>query len=231
MKNLKILILGSLTTVNILLLGDSYLCQQYNEASNNTEITSECIETTSSEETFINTEETTNEILSETTSEDVIDDLEGYCYSDEDLYLLARVIDAEASDICTNEHKMCTGQVILNRMNSNKYPNTLREVVYDKGQYASVENNKLKKEISKESLESGNYEQKLSASGSIATKIKAVRPIVDFRVEVYRGMTMEELAAQLDKSLKSTLEGTGYLFATKCIDNLKKISHIVNTMR
>lgn len=153
MKNLKILILGSLTTVNILLLGDSYLCQQYNEASNNTEITSECIETTSSEETFISTEETTNEILIETTSEDVIDDLEGYCYSDEDLYLLARVIDAEASDICTNEHKMCTGQVILNRMNSNKYPNTLREVVYDKGQYASVENNKLKKEISKESLE------------------------------------------------------------------------------
>ena len=63
MKNLKILILGSLTTVNILLLGDSYLCQQYNEASNNTEITSECIETTSSEETFINTEETTNEKL------------------------------------------------------------------------------------------------------------------------------------------------------------------------
>ncbi|HIQ64425.1 MAG TPA: glucosaminidase domain-containing protein [Candidatus Faecenecus gallistercoris] len=72
--------------------------------------------------------------------------------------------------------------------------------------------------ISKESLESGNYEQKLSASGSIATKIKAVRPIVDFRVEVYRGMTMEELAAQLDKSLKSTLKGTGYLFATKCIE-------------
>ena len=153
MKNLKILILGSLTTVNILLLGDSYLCQQYNEASNNTEITSECIETTSSEETFINTEETTNEILSETTSEDVIDDLEGYCYSDEDLYLLARVIDAEASDICTDEHKMCTGQVILNRMNSNKYPNTLREVVYDKGQYASVENDRLKEEITKESLD------------------------------------------------------------------------------
>ena len=153
MKNLKILILGSLTTVNILLLGDSYLCQQYNEASNNTEITSECIETTSSEETFINTEETTNEILLETTSEDVIDDLEGYCYSDEDLYLLARVIDAEASDICTDEHKMCTGQVILNRMNSNKYPNTLREVVYDKGQYASVENDRLKEEITKESLD------------------------------------------------------------------------------
>ena len=153
MKNLKILILGSLTTVNILLLGDSYLCQQYNEASNNTEITSEYIETISSEETFISTEETTNEILSETTSEDVIDDLEGYCYSDEDLYLLARVIDAEASDICTDEHKMCTGQVILNRMNSNKYPNTLREVVYDKGQYASVENDRLKEEITKESLD------------------------------------------------------------------------------
>ena len=154
MKNLKILILGSLTTVNILLLGDIYLCQQYNETSNDTEITSEyieTIETSTLEETTI--EETTNEILLETTSEDIIDDLEGYCYSNEDLYLLARVIDAEASDICTNEHKMCTGQVILNRINSNKYPNTLKEVVYDKGQYASVENNKLKKEISKESLE------------------------------------------------------------------------------
>ena len=154
MKNLKILILGSLTTVNILLLGDIYLCQQYNETSNDTEITSEyieTIETSTLEETTI--EETTNEILLETTSEDVIDDLEGCCYSDEDLYLLARVIDAEASDICTDEHKMCTGQVILNRMNSNKYPNTLREVVYDKGQYASVENDRLKEEITKESLD------------------------------------------------------------------------------
>ena len=149
MKNLKILILGSLTTVNILLLGDIYLCQQYNETSNDTEITSEYIKTIETS----TIEETTNEILLETTSEDVIDDLEGYCYSDEDLYLLARVIDAEASDICTDEHKMCTGQVILNRMNSNKYPNTLREVVYDKGQYASVENDRLKEEITKESLD------------------------------------------------------------------------------
>lgn len=72
--------------------------------------------------------------------------------------------------------------------------------------------------VSKENLESGNYEQKISASGTIASKVYEIRPIVNFRVEVYRGMTIEELAAQLDKSLKSTLEGTGYLFATKCIE-------------
>ena len=72
--------------------------------------------------------------------------------------------------------------------------------------------------ISKEKLESGNYEATPSISGSIATKVREVRPIVNFRVEVYQGMTMEELAAQLDKSLKSTLEGTGYLFATKCLE-------------
>ena len=72
--------------------------------------------------------------------------------------------------------------------------------------------------VSKEDVAAGNYEQKISVSGNIASKIYEVRPIVNFRVEVYRGMTMEELAAQLDKSLKSTLKGTGYLFATKCIE-------------
>ena len=37
------------------------------------------------------------------------------------------------------------------------------------------------------------------------------------RVEVYAGMTMEELAAQLNKSLKAEISGKGMVIAKKCI--------------
>jgi hypothetical protein len=81
-----------------------------------------------------------------------VDNLDNYCYSDEDLYLLAQVIDAEASDVCSDEQKMWTGQVILNRVRSNLFPDTLREVVYMPNQYQSVMENKLPDTVSDRSL-------------------------------------------------------------------------------
>ncbi len=38
------------------------------------------------------------------------------------------------------------------------------------------------------------------------------------RVEVYEGMTIEELAAKLDKSLKNEISGKGYIIATTCLE-------------
>lgn len=57
----------------------------------------------------------------------------------DDLYLLARVIDCEAgSDWLTDEFRLCVGEVALNRVASPEFPDTLHEVVYQRGQYNIV---------------------------------------------------------------------------------------------
>ncbi len=42
--------------------------------------------------------------------------------------------------------------------------------------------------------------------------------IIPPRVEVYAGMTLEEVAAQLEKSLKNDISGKGMVIASKCIE-------------
>lgn len=57
-------------------------------------------------------------------------------YSDSDLMLLAKVIYAEAgSEFLSDEWKMCVGEVVLNRVASPEFPNTIPDVVYQPGQY------------------------------------------------------------------------------------------------
>lgn len=57
-------------------------------------------------------------------------------YSESDLMLLAKVIYAEAgSDFLSDEWKMCVGEVVLNRVASPEFPNTIPDVVYQQGQY------------------------------------------------------------------------------------------------
>jgi len=54
----------------------------------------------------------------------------------EELYLLAKIIYAEAgSDWLTDEHQRLVGSVLLNRVASPEFPNTIREVVEQPGQY------------------------------------------------------------------------------------------------
>lgn len=62
-------------------------------------------------------------------------------YSEEDLYYLSHVIYAEAgSDCCTDEHQKLVGMVVLNRVADPRFPNTIKEVVLQPGQYACVSN-------------------------------------------------------------------------------------------
>ena len=59
----------------------------------------------------------------------------------DDLYLLARIIDSAAgSDWLTDEFRMCVGEVVLNRVASPEFPDTIRGVVYQRGQYSVVAN-------------------------------------------------------------------------------------------
>ncbi len=54
----------------------------------------------------------------------------------DELFLLARLIYAEAGDLrCSDAQRMCVGEVVLNRVASPEYPDNLEAVVYQEGQY------------------------------------------------------------------------------------------------
>lgn len=72
-------------------------------------------------------------------------------YTDEELSLLAHLINAEAgADWCDYEMKWYTGCVVLNRVKSDKFPNTIEEVIYQDGQYACIDNGHIEKEPTEE---------------------------------------------------------------------------------
>lgn len=65
-------------------------------------------------------------------------------YSDEDLDLLSRIIYAEVG--CTwipDQVQLYTGSVVLNRVASDLFPNTIYDVVYQKGQYSPTWNGSI----------------------------------------------------------------------------------------
>ena len=52
---------------------------------------------------------------------------------------MAAVIYNEAgSDACSDEHRELVGYVVLNRVNDPRYPNTIRKVIEQPGQYTGV---------------------------------------------------------------------------------------------
>ena len=64
---------------------------------------------------------------------------EGETIRFDDLLLLSRVLDAMAgSDWLTDDFRMCVGEVVLNRVASPEFPDTLYDVVYQRGQYTVV---------------------------------------------------------------------------------------------
>lgn len=71
--------------------------------------------------------------------------------SDRELYLLAKMIECEAR-YEPYEGKVAVGAVILNRVNSSKFPNTIEEVIFQKGQFQPISDGGWeKKEPSKQS--------------------------------------------------------------------------------
>lgn len=60
-------------------------------------------------------------------------------YSEEDYELLAHLLMGEAgADWCEDEMLFMVGCVALNRVKSDSFPDTLKEVIYQKGQYQCV---------------------------------------------------------------------------------------------
>lgn len=68
-----------------------------------------------------------------------------------ELDLLARIINAEARNQ-PYEGKIAVGNVIMNRVNNSKFPNTIKEVIYQKGQFYPVVNGAINKQPSEDSI-------------------------------------------------------------------------------
>lgn len=75
-------------------------------------------------------------------------------YTDDDLYELSHIINAEAGDAaCTDELRVAVGSVVLNRVASDLFPNTIYEVVHQEGQYRPTWDGGFLKEPSEASIE------------------------------------------------------------------------------
>lgn len=90
-------------------------------------------------------------------------------YTQENLMLLARLIMAENGSARSDETLYLTGVVVLKRVKAKGFPNTIKDVIYQKGQYStagrlnSVEPNERCLEIAEELLINGadDYPDKL----------------------------------------------------------------------
>ena len=58
----------------------------------------------------------------------------------DDFYLLARVISFEAgSDWLSDDYRLCTGEVVMNRVASSEFPDSISGVINQKGQYTCTQ--------------------------------------------------------------------------------------------
>lgn len=56
-------------------------------------------------------------------------------YTEEDLYVMAHVLSGEAQH-CSDQEQRYVASVVMNRKNSSRFPNTIKGVIFQKGQYA-----------------------------------------------------------------------------------------------
>ena len=77
-------------------------------------------------------------------------------YSQKDLHILSHIIYAEAGGQSW-DFQVAVGSVVLNRVKSKKFPNTIRGVVFQKGQYASTWDGNYNKTPSKQSIKVAKY--------------------------------------------------------------------------
>jgi spore germination cell wall hydrolase CwlJ-like protein len=108
-------------------------------------------------------------------------------YSEEDLMLLAGIIQNEAgSDFCSNYHQKIIASVVENRVKSDYFPDSIEEVIFQKGQYAITDKefyNPTKRAIrnAKYVLENGSilpsnclFQSEFSQGDGVYLKIKTI---------------------------------------------------------
>ncbi len=109
-----------------------------------------------------NINETTNimEVENVDIKEDIVEEVvvSSCKYTDEELDLLSRIIFAEAgSDWLTDEHQRAVASVVLNRVSDSRFPNTIKGVIYQKGQYACIHNGMINKTPNQRAIDNAKY--------------------------------------------------------------------------
>lgn len=74
-----------------------------------------------------------------------------YVPSDSDLYLLGAIIQCEA-DGEPYEGKLAVGSVVMNRVRSSYFPNTVSGVIYQSGQFSPVASGRYALRLEQESI-------------------------------------------------------------------------------
>lgn len=77
-------------------------------------------------------------------------------YTEEDLYMMSHLIGGEAGASWASDiHQQLVGLVAMNRVNSSdpNFPDTLKEVIFQKGQYACTWDGNFNKEPSEQAIE------------------------------------------------------------------------------
>lgn len=77
-------------------------------------------------------------------------------YTDEDLYVLSHIISAEAGN-CGEDMLIAVGSVVLNRVADERFPDTIKEVVFDPGQYSPTWNGTYYNEPTDDALEVAEF--------------------------------------------------------------------------
>ena len=143
--------------------------EQNTESITNTTVTD--VVTTTEEMTTeeITTEETTTE---KPTEEDITEDVEepstqkvvydsvptkvNNFYDEDDLYILSHLIYGEAGGE-SDECQLAVGSVVLNRVKSNQFPNSISGVVFAPGQYACTWDGNYDKEPDARAIRNARY--------------------------------------------------------------------------
>lgn len=83
----------------------------------------------------------TNTFSADNTAEEIDDIMNPsyYDYTQEELEKLAAIVYAEAgSSWCTDEHQQAVASVVINRVEDDRFPDTIHEVIYAPGQYPAT---------------------------------------------------------------------------------------------
>lgn len=104
----------------------------------------------------------------------------GKSYSKAELRLMASIINCEAG-IESYQGKLAVGVVVMNRVKSKQFPNTIRGVIYERGQFSPVRNGSLKRRLRQ-------YDAGRTGSKQWKSCIKAAKAVLKGqRTIIYKG--------------------------------------------
>ena len=99
-------------------------------------------------------ENAATEATSQETKQEQLEDVKPY--TEEDLYILSHIICGEAQGY-PDELQIAVGSVFLNRVKSPKYPNTFKEVAFQKKQYACTTDGNYYREPTARNIANARY--------------------------------------------------------------------------